>query len=238
MACRDLANPVLRDLAPCDIIRPARPGLRPADTTLLGLVALILKYALLAGVLFYVVSVLRAMILTMPAADVGRTRKPPAAPAAKPRPRPPATTAPAQPEPAAVLAPASPAVPQPAPPPAAAPLPFPVEAEDALTGPVLVVADPGDSHLVAGAAVQLGHGIHIGRAPENDLVIDSAAISRQHAYIGPRGETWLLVDKGSANGSFVNDRRVTGPQELHDGDALALGGVRFVLNLGGGGRAG
>ncbi len=214
----------------------------------MGLVALILKYALLLGVLAYVVAVLRAMIVTMPSADGSRPRKPAPAPtpAAKPPPRPqparvdppPSQAPPAVPEPEVAAEPISEPRPEPDSRPAVAPLPFPVEVDEAPSGPVLIVEDPGDSHLASGAAVHLGHGIHVGRAPENDLVLDSAAISRQHAYIGPRGDTWLLVDKGSANGSFVNGRRLTGPQELHDGDAVLLGPIAFVLDLRGGGRPG
>lgn len=257
----------------------------------MGLVALILKYAVLVGVLVYVVAVLRAMILTMPCADAGRPRKsssPPArTPVRRPRPRQhPATRAsraaapepvppePSEPEPtpepeppreveptevfaaepeplppaevptAAMFAarsdPEAEALPVPEPPPTTATsVPLPVEVKDSFRdGPVLRVEDPGESHLVAGALVFLGHGVHVGRAPENDLVIDSTTISRQHAYIGPRGEAWLLVDKGSANGTFVNGRRVTGPQELANGDILTLGNVSFVLDLRGGGPAG
>jgi hypothetical protein len=222
--------------------------LLPVENVPLGLVALILKYALLVGVLAYVVSVLRAMIVTMPTADGARPRKPAPAqpPAAKPKPQP--QPAAVQPPPAVLEPPAEPvdaqpepipaAIPEPGPRPVAAPLPFPVEVEGTSSAPVLVVDDPGDSHLVAGAAVHLGHGLHIGRAPENDLVLDSPAISRQHAYIGPRADAWLLVDKGSANGTFVNGRRVTGPQELHDGDVVTLGDLVFVLSLSGGGRSG
>ncbi len=245
---------------------------------MLGLVALILKYALLVGVLAYVLAVVRAMIVTMPTADGSRPRKPaPAAtPATKPKPRPQpqpaaqvqppvveeappvvaeppaepsgpvdlATPWPSEPEPQPevtaepALEPLPESEPAPEPRPAAQPFLFPVEVEGVSSDPVLIVEHPGDSHLAPGAAVHLGHGIHVGRAPENDLVLDSAAISRQHAYIGPRGDTWLLVDKGSANGTFVNGRRVTGPQELHDGDALTLGDVNFLLSLLGGGRAG
>ena len=51
-------------------------------------------------------------------------------------------------------------------------------------------------------------GLRIGRAPENDVVLPDANVSRQHLVLWttPRGA--FLRDLGSQNGTFINGRRV------------------------------
>jgi VWFA-related protein len=49
----------------------------------------------------------------------------------------------------------------------------------------------------------------VGRAEENDLVIDSPLVSRRHARIERIEGEYRLVDVGSANGTFLNGERVT-----------------------------
>jgi Flp pilus assembly CpaE family ATPase/pSer/pThr/pTyr-binding forkhead associated (FHA) protein len=68
----------------------------------------------------------------------------------------------------------------------------------------------------------------IGRAEGNDIRMDTdRMMSRNHARFEAReGEAWL-VDLGSANGSFVNDHRVTDPTRLDDGDEVRCGGTTF-----------
>lgn len=64
--------------------------------------------------------------------------------------------------------------------------------------------------------------ITIGRAPENDLVIQDGSISRYHAKIHREADTWRITDLGSKNGTHVND--VGAPvSPLSDGDAILLG---------------
>ena len=48
----------------------------------------------------------------------------------------------------------------------------------------------------------------VGRDEANDLVIADLLASRRHAELRREGDQWLLVDLGSANGTFVNGRRV------------------------------
>lgn len=107
-----------------------------------------------------------------------------------------------------------------------------------LAGFELAVEEPGRSSLPRGMAVPLRVGLHIGRAADNGLVIDDPAVSRQHAYLGPRGDGWVLVDKGSVNGTFVNGERLRGPRKLVAGDVIELGGVRLVFRGAGGASPG
>ncbi len=71
--------------------------------------------------------------------------------------------------------------------------------------------------------------VTIGRAPGNDFVVEHATVSRQHATIKIEGEDLRLYDLGSANGTFVNDKRVREPVMLQDGDTLRLGEAEFVF---------
>jgi hypothetical protein len=65
----------------------------------------------------------------------------------------------------------------------------------------------------------------IGRAVENDIVITSKRVSREHARAERQGRRWLLADLGSTNGTFLNDERLLAPVELRDGDRVSIGDV-------------
>ncbi|MFW6074164.1 MAG: FhaA domain-containing protein [Chloroflexota bacterium] len=64
----------------------------------------------------------------------------------------------------------------------------------------------------------------IGRALDNDVILDSAEVSRHHARIEYQNNEFRIVDLGSTNGTIVNGQRVeTHPLHLHD--RIALGNV-------------
>jgi LysM repeat protein len=63
----------------------------------------------------------------------------------------------------------------------------------------------------------------LGRAVDNDIVIDDSEVSRHHARLTLRGNDWVLEDLGSRNGTFVNGQRITGPVALRPGSQVALG---------------
>ncbi len=79
----------------------------------------------------------------------------------------------------------------------------------------------GRSYPVVGATV-------IGRAPECDLRIDERGISRQHARMVPSADGLDIQDLGSANGCFINGKRV---QHGHaaPGDEIGFDTQRFRL---------
>jgi len=63
----------------------------------------------------------------------------------------------------------------------------------------------------------------LGRSSDNDIAIDHPQISRHHAEITQQAGTFVIVDKGSANGLTFNNQRV--PQrQLADGDVIVIGG--------------
>jgi pSer/pThr/pTyr-binding forkhead associated (FHA) protein len=62
----------------------------------------------------------------------------------------------------------------------------------------------------------------IGRSASNDIIIPQRHVSRQHAVITFREGIFMISDLGSANGTFVNDRRLTDPFPLAHGDTIRL----------------
>jgi len=72
--------------------------------------------------------------------------------------------------------------------------------------------------------------VTIGRALENDVVITSKRVSREHARVRREGWRVILEDLGSTNGTFLNDERVLTSVELQDGDRITIGDVTFVFH--------
>ena len=62
----------------------------------------------------------------------------------------------------------------------------------------------------------------IGRETDNDVVLDDPATSRRHAQIAYHDAKYVLTDQGSANGTMVNDQRVT-ERALSDEDLIRIG---------------
>ncbi len=69
--------------------------------------------------------------------------------------------------------------------------------------------------------------VRIGRALDNDLILDDARVSRYHALLRQRHGRYLLQDLGSRGGSQVNGYPV---QEilLRSGDIISLGGYPLI----------
>ena len=80
----------------------------------------------------------------------------------------------------------------------------------------------------------------IGRQPGAYQLIDNDSVSRRHAEISYANGQYVLLDVGSANGTFVNDVRLE-PGSVHilkPGDQLRFGKVNFAFKLRGAGGAG
>ena len=72
----------------------------------------------------------------------------------------------------------------------------------------------------------------IGRSSRNDICISDPFASRLHAEIRRENDQVLLVDNGSANGTFVNGQRVTSPLALHIGDIVRIGETEIEYTFG------
>lgn len=71
----------------------------------------------------------------------------------------------------------------------------------------------------------------IGRASENDVVLDDDTVSRQHALIREDRGHFTLQDRGSLDGTYLNGETLRGSVTLQDGDELSLGNtvLRFKI---------
>jgi hypothetical protein len=68
----------------------------------------------------------------------------------------------------------------------------------------------------------------IGRSQTNDLILQDATVSRQHAVLQYGENGWLVCDQGSMTGCIVNGRPVK-QQRLKDGDQLQIGSSVFIF---------
>ena len=90
---------------------------------------------------------------------------------------------------------------------------------------LLVVVGPR-----AGVVIALGKSeLTVGRGWDNDLVLPDISVSRRHALLRREGGEYLLLDRGSGNGTGVNGR-ATAWARLRDGDEISFGDsvVQFV----------
>lgn len=83
-------------------------------------------------------------------------------------------------------------------------------------------------HEEGGAEVvhSIGRCTTIGRTPDNDIQVDSPAVSRHHAVLLSSADHCIVEDLNSTNGVQVNGRRVA-RQVLHDGDSVTIGSTVF-----------
>jgi pSer/pThr/pTyr-binding forkhead associated (FHA) protein len=63
----------------------------------------------------------------------------------------------------------------------------------------------------------------VGRSPYCSIVLSNPQSSRQHCAIHATGETLSIVDLNSANGTWVNDDRISGARQLEAGDVIRVG---------------
>ncbi|MFL7837602.1 MAG: FHA domain-containing protein [Candidatus Promineifilaceae bacterium] len=69
----------------------------------------------------------------------------------------------------------------------------------------------------------------IGRSANNSIVLPSPEISRRHAHLWLDGDSILLEDLGSTNGTFVNNARLYNQVLLYDGDEVQFGDTYRLL---------
>ena len=70
----------------------------------------------------------------------------------------------------------------------------------------------------------------IGRASDNDIVIDADAASSHHCQIDQQGSTYTLTDLGSTNKTWVNGVEKT-KAVLRNGDEITMGSTKMVFAL-------
>ena len=71
----------------------------------------------------------------------------------------------------------------------------------------------------------------IGRAPDCDVLVFDAQVSRHHAQVLHQGTEYHVQSLQQSNPVIVNDRVVTGRRRLVDGDLIVVGGVVFEVDI-------
>ena len=74
-----------------------------------------------------------------------------------------------------------------------------------------------------GAQHPVNGDVTLGRDETADLQLPDKTISRRHAALRLEGETAVVTDLGSSNGTFVNGTRIDDPTRLREGDSLQMG---------------
>jgi PAS domain S-box-containing protein len=70
--------------------------------------------------------------------------------------------------------------------------------------------------------------ITIGRASQNDLVLEDPKVSRSHAQVYFKEGRYIIEDLGSTNGVYIDGKRVE-KAELEPGSRITLGEVQMVF---------
>jgi hypothetical protein len=86
----------------------------------------------------------------------------------------------------------------------------------------MLVRTEGDTGIVH----VLGRRTTIGRTPDNDLCIDSEAVSRHHAVALQTAGGTVIEDLNSTNGIYVNGHR-SSRRQLAEGDVVTIGKASF-----------
>ncbi|TFH29319.1 MAG: diguanylate cyclase [Myxococcales bacterium] len=86
---------------------------------------------------------------------------------------------------------------------------------------LVVIYAPNSNQL--GKRFSLSNGaVRIGRGAENDVILYSDSVSRQHARVEKRDVHYHVVDMQSTNGTYVNDELVH-ERQLRRGDQIKIG---------------
>jgi len=72
----------------------------------------------------------------------------------------------------------------------------------------------------------------IGRDITCALRFNDPSVSRRHLRFVRRADQVFVQDLGSTNGTTLNEKSLSGPMLVEDGDALAIGNRRLVIRIG------
>jgi len=69
----------------------------------------------------------------------------------------------------------------------------------------------------------------VGRADDNDLLLEKPTVSRHHIVVSAEGDRWFVEDCNSGLGTSVGGERLTDRRELADGDEIEIGEFSFLV---------
>ena len=81
-----------------------------------------------------------------------------------------------------------------------------------------------------GKLYPIRHGTVIGRS-ESDLILDDPKVSASHAKFTVEKDDYFVWDFGSANGTYVNGKKIREATILEENDLIRIGETIFVIKL-------
>ncbi|MBL8118938.1 MAG: FHA domain-containing protein [Anaerolineae bacterium] len=72
--------------------------------------------------------------------------------------------------------------------------------------------------------------VRMGRAPQNEIILDAKNVSRFHCQIKREGDRFILEDLSSTNGTYVNNVRISEPHMLSVGDVVRIGHEQIIFH--------
>ncbi len=84
--------------------------------------------------------------------------------------------------------------------------------------------------VMTGKSCYFKNAVTIGRNPINDIQLPYPNVSREHARISISGE-YTVKDLKSNNGTFVNDKIVSGKMPLKNGDIIRISNFDIKFEL-------
>src|SRR5579875_2096449 len=74
--------------------------------------------------------------------------------------------------------------------------------------------------------------LRIGRAPDNDLVLNSPEVSRHHCTVAASGDLAVVADLQSTNGVHIDGRRIEDTSQALSGAVLGIGPFTLTYQRG------
>lgn len=90
----------------------------------------------------------------------------------------------------------------------------------------LAVIEPAEQR---GRRFPLAEELTVGRAAGCQVTVDDTFASQLHARVFTHNGQLFVEDLGSTNGTYLNRKKVQGPQVMHRGDRLRVGNTVMEL---------
>jgi len=104
----------------------------------------------------------------------------------------------------------------------------PAQVRAGLEAALILIAHPEHRRLGTRFRLTPGSALELGRSPAAQVSLPEVpSLSRSHALLRYVGDRVTIQDLGSRNGTFLNDRLVTGEMVLRSGDRFQVGAVHF-----------
>jgi len=71
----------------------------------------------------------------------------------------------------------------------------------------------------------------LGRSPQNTVTVPDTYASAWNSLLSWHDGQWWLEDRNSRNGTFLNQKGVSRPTVVSNGDIIGIGRTQFVLEL-------